>query len=371
MNASFIRSTLAPCAVLGCLAALLAGCGEPVPLPEPALRPVKSIVVSGGDAFGRDRVFSGSARSAEEVALSFKVSGTVEEIPVALGDSLKRGDLIATLEKDLFEIELSQALAEQKRTEAARRNAESEYQRVRLLYANDNASRNELDTALANAESAKAAHDSAVQGVALARLNLGYTRLTAAKDCAVAGLQVEVNENIGAGQTVSRVNCGGDWEVVIAVPESLISSFEDDLAGVVRFPSVPEGSFRGVVTEVGIGTGADRTFPVTLSLDTVPPEIRSNLAAEVTFQFSNRSGGQNRLYLPLAAVEKDERGRFVFVMQEADEPGAAVLIRRAVEVGEVSELGLEVLSGVEVGERVITAGLIHARDGMLVRRHQD
>ncbi|MEM9552868.1 MAG: efflux RND transporter periplasmic adaptor subunit [Acidobacteriota bacterium] len=359
---------------------MLVGCGGEAPPSDTALRPVKSIVVESGSASIRDRVFSGTARSAEEAALSFKVSGTVSQVPVEVGDQLKRGDLIASLDRDLFNVELEQALAEEARTKATRRSAEAEYQRVRLLFTNDNASRNELDTALANAEAAKASFNAAVQTVRLARLNLGYTRLTASEDCSVAELQVEVSENAAAGQTVARVNCGKGWEVVLAVPESLIASFEDGMAGVARFPSVPGLSFEGVVSEVGVGTRDARTFPVTLSLATVPDDIRSNLAAEVTFQFperlsdeeggANRSlgaAGSDRLYVPPSAALEDENGTFIFVVGPSDQPGAAALERRSVKVGEISELGLEILSGLEVGERIVTAGQIHARDGMLVR----
>lgn len=366
MNALFIRATPSPAAVALAGVILLGGCADEAPPQPTALRPVKTVLVESGAASIRDRVFSGAAQSAAEAELSFKVSGTVAAVPVAVGDRLARGSLIATLDRDTFSVELEQALAEEARTKASRRNAEAEYQRVRQLYANDNASRNELDTALFNAESAKASHSAAVQSVRLARLNMGYTRLTAGVDCSVAELIVEANENVSAGQPIARVNCGRAWEVVLAVPESLIASFRDGMPGVVRFPSLPGQSFPGVVTEVGIGTSSSRTFPVTLSLETVPEDIRSNLAAEVTFQFS-AGGDAQRVYLPPAAVIEDEQGTFVFVLQATDEPTAAVLQRRAVDVGEISELGLEVLAGLAVGERVVTAGQIHARDGMRVR----
>ncbi|MEM1177377.1 MAG: efflux RND transporter periplasmic adaptor subunit [Acidobacteriota bacterium] len=372
MNRSPLRSPLTPW-VLAAGVTLFAGCADEAPPPETALRPVKSIVVESGAASIRDRIFSGTAESAEEAALSFKVSGTVAELPAAVGDKLRRGDLIAALDRELFDVELKQALAEEARTKATRRSAEAEYQRVRLLFTNDNASRNELDTALANAESAKASFDAAVQTVRLARLNLGYTRLTATEDCSVAQVGAEVSENITAGQTIARVNCGEGWEVILSVPESLIASFENGMTGVARFPSVQGQAFEGRVSEVGIATGDARTFPVTLSLATAPEEIRSNLAAEVTFRFpeggavGGASAETGRLYVPPAAALKDELGTFVFVVGPSDQPGAAALERRTVDVGEISELGLEVLSGLEVGERIVTAGQIHARDGMLVR----
>ncbi|MEM9301484.1 MAG: efflux RND transporter periplasmic adaptor subunit [Pseudomonadota bacterium] len=348
------------------LALALVACAESTEPPRTVLRPVKQLVVESGAAAIRNRVFSGTARSETEADLSFRVSGRVIELPVSVGEALNRGALIAALDPDTFRVELEQASAEQARTNAERRNAESEYQRVRQLYTNDNASRNELDTALANSESARAAHEAAVQSVRLARLNLDYTRLTLDADCSVAELAVEVNENVIASQTIAQVNCGEAWEVLLSVPESLIGSFRNGLGGTVRFPSVPEQQFAGKVSEVGIGTGTSRTFPVTVSLDQVPDGIRSNLAAEITFRFDD-GGDAAKIHLPPAAVVEDEQGTYVYLIVATDEPGAAVLRRQSVAVGDISELGLEILSGVAAGDRVVTAGQINARDGMRVR----
>lgn len=351
------------------ICALLTGCQEEPPNREPPLRPVKSIVAGSGSAALRERVFSGSARSAEEAELSFKVSGTVADVPVNVGDALAPGELVAALDQETFAVELEQALADQASANASRRNAEAEYQRVRQLYTNDNASRNELDTALADAESAKASHNASIQAARLARLNLQYTRLLAAASCTIADLQIESNENVTAGQTVATVNCGEGWEVQLSVPESLIASFSNGLAGSVRFPAFPERTFEGIVSEVGVGTGNSRTFPVTLALTTLPDEIRANLAAEVRFQFVGAEADSQRLYLPAAAVVKDESGTFVYIVAPTDQrPGAATLERRPVSTGELSELGMEILSGVAAGERVVTAGQINARDGMLVQQ---
>ena len=105
-------------------------------------------------------------------------------------------------------------------------------------------------------------------------------------------------------------------------------------------------------------------------LDKAPDSIRSNLAAEVTLRLgseSNASKAQNYLYIPASSVSKDEKGSFVYVIGPSDTPGAAVVKRRTVKVGELSELGIEITDGLKVGERVMTAGQINARDGMLVR----
>ena len=88
-------------------------------------------------------------------------------------------------------------------------------------------------------ESAKANRQAMAQSLQLARLNYGYTRLTADAECSVASLNMELNEKVSAGTQVAVVNCGDRWEVEIAVPESLIAAFRPDMTGTVRFDAIP------------------------------------------------------------------------------------------------------------------------------------
>lgn len=347
-------------------AVFLSACSESQ-IPETKLRPVKFYTVKSGEGATRERVFSGAANASQEAELSFKVKGSIKTLGVEVGDQVKSGDLIATLDASTYRLELEQANAATAQSNATRRSTESEYQRIRQLYTNDNASQNELDSALADAESAKASHNSDVQNTRLARLNLDYTRLLAEANCAVAAVDAEVNENVSVGQTIAQVNCGDSWEIKIAVPESLIALFKRGMEGTVVFPSIPNQSYAALVTEVGIGTSSATTFPVTFSLSQSPTNIRSNLAAEVTVKFANVNSNVNAFYVPLSAVVKDEVGTYVYVMESTDQAGTAQLKRRSVEVGEISTLGMEVLSGLQDGERIVTAGQVNARDGMLVR----
>ena len=346
-------------------ALLLAGCAEPT-VEEVALRPVKTQTVYSGQASIRDRVFSGTAQAAQEATLSFKVSGTVSSVAISVGDRIVVGDLIAELDPESYQVELDQARASQARANANRRSAEAEYQRTRQLFANDNASRNDLDTALANAESAKADYEAQTQSVRLANLNLGYTRLTAEANCSVARVLIETNENVSSGQSVADVSCGESWEILIAVPESLIAAFSDGMRGDVEFSAFRDESFVGSVTEVGIATSDSATFPVTLTLLSAPENIRSNLAAEVTFSFQDQQSDGDTIYVPAVAVGQDELGTFVYVLAATGESGVAVLERRGVDIGELNQLGLEVFSGLTDGDRVVIAGRATARAGMRV-----
>ena len=166
----------------------LSACEQTQQVAEAPLRPVKSISISKASA-ERERDFSGTSKSSEEARLSFKVAGSIESRNVNVGDLIKSGDLIAELDATPYELQSQQASANLASAQAAQRNADANYQRLRTLYENNNASRNELDSARANAESSQAQVKVNQKQLEIAELNINYTKLIANDECLIASVK--------------------------------------------------------------------------------------------------------------------------------------------------------------------------------------
>ena len=359
---------------------LLVGCSAEEEVQEERLRPVRYITVADPVAF-RSRTFSGSSRSSQETRLSFKVSGTVAEIPVQVGDQLTAGDLVARIDPSQFEVQLQQRQASLVQAQASARNAQSNYERIKGLYENSNASRNDLDSARASAESSKAQQRASQKASELAYLELSYTELRVDNSCSVAEISVEVNENINVGAQVARVNCGEGLEVAIDVPESLIAGIEQNMKVSLAFQSIPDHIYIGTVQEIGVSSsGNSATFPVSVQLDQPDGSLRAGLAAEATIEFVS-DVARNAFVIPLAAVVNGVDGPSVYVAELESEPGSepadksagspsfgvsAVVTHRSITLGELTEQGMEVLDGLARGDRVITAGVSVIREGQRV-----
>lgn len=365
-----MRSPTSSTALKGAAAALLpvalAGCGGEVPpAAEPRLVRYQQISASGEEL---KRSFSGVLRSADEPRLSFKVPGTIIERPVGVGDRVALGDLLAELDPTDYRLSLEDAAAGLRRARAEARNADAAFRRVRELYENGNASRTEYDAARTGAESAASAVVSAEKRHELAQRQLDYTQLRAPAAGAIASVEVEVGENVQAGQpVVMLVTTGRGLEVEITMPEGLIAQVHSGEAAVARFDAVPDTPLQGTVSEVGVAaTGSGTLFPVTVRLEEEHPSLRAGMAAQVEFSFSTPDPS-GRLLLPFHAVGEDREGRFVFVVEPTSE-GRAVAHRRGVTLGELGSDGIvEVLSGVDHGDRVVTAGVGSLGDGETVR----
>ena len=351
---------------------LIHACREPPPPPERVIRPVRVMraVVTGGI---RARSFSGVARAGVESTLSFRVAGSIQALPVRVGNRVAAGQLIASLDAVDYELQVNEAEAGLSQAEARSTNAEAGLSRVRGLYENDNASRADLDGSMAAAASAAAQVESAGKRLELASRRVDYTRLLAPASGAIAEVMAEVNENVNPGEPVAVLNSGDRApEVVVAVPERLIRRIEDGAIVEVLFDAIPGTRFEGAVTEVGVSaTGTATTFPVTVALRSTAQadadEMRPGMAAVVTFALPDDGRGE-RFVVPSQAVAEDRQGRFVFVAEPTPgDPTRAVVTRRVVTVGEFVEEGLEVLDGLREGDQVVTAGVSRLSDGDDVR----
>ena len=344
---------------------LIVGCSEEVQEAE-VIRPVRyeQALSTGGN---RARTFSGTAQAGAESSLSFKVAGTIRQVPVVVGTQVRRGNLIASIDPSDYLLVKQEALAAVQQAQAQERNAKETYDRVKGLYENQNASLSDL-------ESARAGHDSAVAAVELAQarleqadLQVQYTRLYAPANGAIAQVNVEINENVQAGQRVVVMTSGDRPEVEVAVPEQLITQIRIGNAVTVTFDALPGQTHDAVVREVGVAAlGAATTFPATVRLVEDNEDVRPGMAAEVTFHFST-SGEQGRgVIVPSASVGEDRQGRFVFALEPAADD-LAIARRRTVQLGELTAEGIEVLDGLQDGELVATAGANFLEDGQRVR----
>lgn len=339
---------------------LIAACSKQEP-PEEIIRPVRYVEVKETPA-GQTRIFAGTARAGVEANLSFKVGGTLQAVPVKVGDQVSKGSLIAELDPTDFELKLQETEAGLSQARAEQRNAQANYERVQALYENNNASRSELDAARASAESASATVRSIGKQLEQARAQLGYTRLAAKNDCSIASVDVEENENVSAGQRIAMVTCGAAAEVEVGVPENVIGSIKKDDFVTVSFNAVRGETFAGRVTEVGLVVGTSSTYPVTIQLLESDSRIRSGMTADVGF----RAAGGTGIRVPAVAVGEDGLGRFVFVVEPAEQ-GFGVTRRRPVKIGELTAFGMEIEDGLSAGDVVVTAGVTRIVDGQKVK----
>ncbi|MGA1871853.1 MAG: efflux RND transporter periplasmic adaptor subunit [bacterium] len=312
------------------------------------------------------RTFSGISKAGTEFKLSFRVRGTLQSIKIKVGDRIKQGDLIASIDDSDARLNYEKALVALKKSEIQKETAKSNLDRVRGLYENNNISLSEYEAAKEKFASADSSYNADKRNADLQERELSYYKLYSPIDGIIVGKEVEKNEYVQAGQVITVINASDDMEVNVGIPGPFITKVKTGQAVQVTFSSVADRVFEGKISEVSYTlNNQSSTYPVTVILTQPTKEIRPGMPAEVTFQFTSESK-EGHLVVPANAVEEGTEGNFVFIV-EAVGDGFAVVKKRLITVGRLTREGFEVPEGLQDGELVVTAGIANLTDGMKVR----
>lgn len=329
-------------------------------------RPAKIFTV-GDPAAGAARVFPGQVRAARRVPLAFRVGGPVTDVLVNKGQRVAEGDLLARIDPRDYLVQVKNLEAQLASAEAQHKQAMDEYQRVRGLYQHDNASRSDFDRARASVDVGQAQVEATEQALQAARLARSDTDLRAPFDGVVADRLVDSYQVVAAGLPVLLFQDMRGVEVGINVPERQVAALihKDPRRILVRFDALPREEFSAHVRE--FATEADpetQTFLVTLRLDDAPPtDLLSGMTASVSWFTANGNDAGAAIAVPLACILNDESGD-TYVWRVGDDSRVS---RTAVVAGSMIDDGVEILSGLAPGDRILAAGVHFVTEGQLVR----
>ena len=341
------------------------GCGDAEPETTLPPRPVVSQAVGVGDG-AVTRSFSGAATTDRILTLSFRSSGVITRLDVRLGDRVSQGQLLAELDNVAARLAYEQALSQLNSAESQMNTARLALERTRALYESGNAALSEYENARNAYSTAEAGYASAERSVEIQQEQIGYGRILAPATGTIASVSVEEGENVSPGQPVAVLNAGGDMQISLGLPETVINRVSSGIETRVTFAALPGEEFTGRVSEVSPSVDrATATYPVSVAVVDATDAIRTGMAATVTFEFEAVDQAVGALIVPARAVGEDADGRFVFVI-EGGEGDIGTVRRRTVTVGRLGADGFEITSGLERGERVAIAGLQTLLDGQQV-----
>ncbi len=337
-------------------------------LPPPPVRPVKVFEVEGisGAALRR---FPGSISASQRAELSFRVGGVLNKIEVKEGDRVKAGQLLASLDPTDYEIRV-------KDRQATFDNAQKNYNRGSQLVAQGNISQLDFDRLEANFRTSQAALDAAKQ-------ELDYTRLKAPFAGNIGRREVENFEEVTANQPIFQLQNLEQLDVTVNLPENLVRSLQRDpeadtasgsrVADRVQTYASFEGrgeerfplQFKEVSTKADAQT---QTFRVTLTMP--QPEgfnVLPGMTANVYMDFSKVVATDTTRWVPVTAVVADSGLDAQVWVLDAD---SMTVSPRPVTIGRMAEGRIEVTSGLDGGEEIVSVGAAYLADGMQVSRMQ-
>ncbi len=354
--------------VVAALAAVLAGLswradaqqaqqGGSVPPPAVVVAPVENRDVAPSWEF------LGRVQSIQGVDLVARVQGYLEDRKAEEGSIVKAGQLLFVIEPAPYQAALDAAQAQLAKAQATLRDAEQNLGRQQELRQKGVTPQANLDAAQAQRDSAAADVQAAQAQVETAKINLGYTQITSPIDGRIGHANVTKGNVVGPSTgPLARVVQLDPIRVVFSVDDRTLTNARQQNQGV----PLEQLSARYVPT-LRLGNG--QMYPEKGKIDFVDNQVDPNTGTVAVWaSFANPNGlllpnqfttvvihpdqKEERPVVPLAAVQQDQQGQYVFVVGDGDH----VQQRRIQTDFQVGQ-DLVVKSGLREGETIVVQGL--------------
>ena len=330
---------------------------------------------------------TGEIFATELIDVGAQVSGQIKKLYVKLGDQVKKGDMIASIDSstqqnsiDNKEAQLAIYKAQLESAKVALNIAKTQFDRENALFAKNATSKQEFESAK-NTYSANSAKIKELEAqikqtnieLSTAKINLGYTKITAPRNGTVVSVQVEEGQTVNANQTTPTIVNIADLSHVkmkMQIAEGDITKIKVGTPVEYSILSEPTKKFQTTVSSIdpGLTTLSDGSYGSSSSSKSSYSSSSSSSSAVYYYAQSivdNKDGilrigmtTQNELLIanvedaiivPSIGIKKDENGTFVYVLKDGKP------VKTAVKTGIKDNLDTQIISGINEGDEIITS----------------
>jgi multidrug efflux system membrane fusion protein len=309
----------------------------------------------------------GTVMPAATVTVRPQVGGVLQQILFREGETVRAGQVLATIDPRQYEMALMQASGQRQRDEAQLASAKVTLTRFQTLLAQDSIARQDVDTqqALVKQLEGTVLSDRAAEGTA--KLNLGYSKITAPIGGRVGLRVVDAGNVINAGDTAGIVVITQltPIDVQFAVPQDRVT---DVLARSAGKTELAVAAFDRTRVNL-LATGRFSTLDNLIDVQTGTVKAKARFSNEKMTLFPNQFVNvrlelrtiTGAVTIPVTALRHGSKGDFVYVLNSDRTAGMRLVTRGQTDVDKV-----EITAGLKLGERVVTEGGDRLSDGAAV-----
>lgn len=293
---------------------------------------------------------SGKVQATHSAELSTRMMGYVTKTYVNVGDRVRKGQLLVSINNSDLQAKKAQIEANIIKAKAGFNNAEKDYNRFKNLLAQNSASQKEMDDITANYEMAKAGLQAVKQMKNEINSQFAYANIRAPFSGVVTNKFIDKGDMANPGMPLISVEGKGGFEVMAMIPESEISKIKKGTAVDVIIKSLNE-TIKGKVVEVS--TSAKNTggqYLVKINLNKTDVKILSGMFATVQFPIAKTKTTEQMILIPTDALVEKGQLSGVYTVSESNKA-----LLRWLRLGRTFGNQIEVLSGLSADESYITS----------------
>ena len=309
---------------------------------------------------------TGTIEPVTSVTVGTQVSGIVSKLYVDYNSVVKKGQVIAELDKTNLISELNTAKANLSSAQSTATYEQSNYNRYKTLYDKGLVSADEYESALLSYRKAKEQVVTATQSVQKAQTNLGYATITSPIDGVVLSKSVEEGQTVAASFntpelfTIARDLT--DMRVIADIDEADIGGVKEGQRVSFTVDAFPDDKFEGQVTQVRQQATTESnvvTYEVVISAPNNDLKLKPGLTANVTIFTLEKNGvlvapAKALRFMPNEALlQKDETIEDVEAPQKLWTKEGNVFKAHKVETGTTNGMLTEIVSGISAGTEVL------------------
>lgn len=324
---------------------------------KPEIHTAMVVQPTGADAMLNS--YTGNVTARFQPTLSFRVSGKVIKRLVDVGDTVKKGQVLAELDPQDAQLQRANAQAQLTSAESAERIAKAELARYTQLLAPNAISRSQYDQIENQYKAAAAALTQAKSQFNLANNQTDYNTLRAPQEGTITQRLIEAGQVVAAGQTAYTLAAQGEREVLIGLPEKDAPRFHSGQAVTVTVWTQPNARFPAHIREISPAADESRTYAARIAFDQANPAVDIGQSARV---YANGQSAASTLSLPLSAVTAEQGAAYVWVLETA----TSRIKRTPIQLGVYGRDHASVLSGLKPSDWVVVAGVQLLHDGQQI-----